>query len=145
MSAWIHPSSTSSGEVITGTFPRSTFGFAPSTPTGSIGRIRLSCIAPCPMISFTITTFFLPGCLRCSNSSVSTTRESSTFFNASRISCVITSVAVCAASGPGRSMLVPSLMITSVLMKISPFSGAPGRPHMMFSSRNPSEEPNSPI
>ena len=136
VSAWIHPSSTSSGETITGTFPRSTFGFAPRTPTGSTGRIRLSCIAPCPMISFTITTFFFPGLLTCSNVSVFTTRlSSSSAFKATRISCVITSVAVCAASGPGLSILVPSLITTSVLIKISPLSGAPGRFHMMFSSR----------
>ena len=37
-------------------FPKSTFGWAPNVPTGSTGNIRLSCIAPCPIISFITTT-----------------------------------------------------------------------------------------
>lgn len=83
------PGAPDKGESITGMFPKSTFGFPPRTPTGSTGSIRLSCIAPCPIISLTIITFFFPGLLFCSNNSVLTTNESSSFLIASLISCVM--------------------------------------------------------
>ena len=97
------------------------------------------------MISFTITTFFLPGRRIDFSSSSSTMKLSSNSFITSRISWVMMSNAVCAAIGPRRSMLVFSWTTMLPLIKISPLSGHPGRPHMMFSSRYPSEEPNSPI
>jgi hypothetical protein len=40
-------------------------------------------------------------------------------------------VIIVKANGPGRSIFAPSLIVTCVLMKISPLSGAPGRPHMI--------------
>ena len=98
------------------------------------------------MISLTINTFLFPGWRYCSILMFPTTRlSSSNSLRALRISSVMWSNALWAANGPGRSMLAPALIVTWPLMKISPLSGAPGRPHIMLRSNSPSEEPNSPI
>ena len=138
--AWIPPSRTSLTLKNTGTFPRSTLGLAPTYPHGSSGRIRLSCIAPCPMISFTYRTLGFPICLMSSSTCFSAAFSLSSSLNASRISCVSISAALCAAIGPGRSIWYPSSITTCTRITMSSLSGAPGRPNITFSLKMPSDE-----